>query len=65
MDIEAETTRIQEHIGKGNYHAGINLAISAMNACRREANQPGVDYFLNMIKDIVGTMTEEFGSKHE
>jgi hypothetical protein len=63
MDIEAETTRIQEHIVKGNYHAGINLAISAMNACRREADQTGVDYFLNMIKDIVATMTEEFGSK--
>lgn len=63
MDVEAETARIQEHIGKGNYHAGINLAISAMNACRREHDQTGVDYFLKMINDIVATMAEEFGSK--
>ena len=63
MKIEEETVRIQEHIDKGNYHAGINLAISAMNACRREENQKGVDYFLDLIKGIVETMTKEFGSK--
>ena len=62
MDIEAETTNIQSHIDKGNYHAGINLAISAMNECRRDKNQPGVDYFLDMIKGIANTMAEEFGS---
>lgn len=63
MELEAETAQIQEHVDKGNYHAGINLAISAMNACRREENQEGVDYFLAMMNDIVNTMTEEFGSK--
>lgn len=63
MDIESETENIQEHVDKGNYHAGLNLTISAMNACRREENQEGVDYFLAMMKDIVNTMTEEFGSK--
>ena len=63
MDIEEETTNIKTHIDKGNYHAGINLAISAMNACRREENQEGVDYFLVMMNGIVNTMTEEFGSK--
>lgn len=63
MDIEAETTRIQEHIDKGNYHAGINLAISAMNECRRSEDQSGVNYFLDIIKGIADTMAEEFGSK--
>ncbi len=63
MDREAETTRINEHVDKGNYHAGINLAISAMNACRREEQQDGVDYFLAMIQSIVDTMKGEFGSK--
>ncbi len=62
MDIEAETTNIQQHIDKGNYHAGINLAISAMNECRREENQPGVDYFLELIRAIADRMAEEFGS---
>lgn len=63
MEIEAETTQIQQHIDKGNYHAGINLAISAMNACRREEDQQGVDYFLDMIQGIVEKMKGEFGSK--
>lgn len=63
MDIQSETTRIQEFVNKGNYHAGINLAISAMNACRHEADQAGVDHFLGLIKDIAETMAEEYGSK--
>jgi hypothetical protein len=63
MDIQSETTRIQEFINKGNYHAGINLAISAMNACRHEEDQAGVDHFLELIKDIVDTMAREFGGK--
>lgn len=62
MDIEAEKQIIQKHIDKGNYHAGINLAISAMNDCRRNKDQAGVDTFIAFIKGIVNTMDEEFGS---
>jgi hypothetical protein len=63
MNIEAEITNIQSHIDKGNYHAGINLAISAMNACRREQDQTGVDTFIALIKSIVDTIDNEFGSR--
>jgi hypothetical protein len=63
MDIKAEKKDIQTHIDKGNYHAAINLAISAMNECRRTKDQAGVDEFLDFIRGIVDTMTEEFGSK--
>ena len=63
MDIKAEKANIQKHIDKGNYHAGINLAISAMNECRRNEDQTGVDAFLDFIKGIVETMANEFGSK--
>lgn len=28
MNIEVETGNIKSHIERGNYHAGINLAIS-------------------------------------
>jgi len=62
MDIEAETEIIQQHIDKGNYHAAINLAISAMNECRRDQDQSGIDYFINMIKSIASTIGDEFGS---
>ncbi len=63
MDIEEETARIQLFIDRGNYHAAMNLSISALNACRREGDQAGVDYFLDKIRAIADTMAAEFGSK--
>ena len=62
MDNASEIENIQSHIDKGNYHAGINLAISALNTCRKINDQAGVDVFLGVIKGIVDTMTDEFGS---
>ena len=62
MDIESETKFIQNFVDKGNYHAAINTAISAMNACRKENNQAGIDHFIDVIRGIVNTMAEEFGS---
>jgi hypothetical protein len=62
MDIESETRRIQTFIDRGNYHAAMNLSISAMNDCRRNDDQAGVDYFLEIIKRIVDTMSAQFGS---
>lgn len=59
---EQETKNILAFVDKGNYHAAINTAISSMNACRKESNQLGVDHFISVIKNIVDTMAEEFGS---
>ena len=63
MDIESEKDKINIHVGKGNYHAAINLAISAVNECRRNNDQSGVDKFLDVIQGIVNIMTGEFGSR--
>ena len=63
MDIDAEKVNINTHVIKGNYHAAINLAISALNECRRNNNQLGVDTFLDIIKDIVQIMSDKFGSR--
>lgn len=63
MDIESEKDKINIHVGKGNYHAAINLAISAVNECRRINDQKGVDNFLGVIQNIVTIMTDAFGSK--
>jgi len=63
MDIESEVLRINDFVAKGNYHAAINIAISAVNECRRNSDQAGVDKFLKVIKDIVKKMTSEFGSQ--
>ena len=65
MDIESETKFIQDFIDKGNYHAGINTAISAMNACRKINDKAGIDHFIEVMKGIIDTMAEEFGSKRE
>jgi hypothetical protein len=63
MDIKAEKESIQKHLDKGNYHAAINLAISAMNECRRNHDQAGVDEFIDFIRGIVDQLADEFGSK--
>ncbi len=63
MDIESEKDKINSHVGKGNYHAAINLAISAVNECRRNNDQSGVDTFLELIQDIVNIMTDAFASR--
>lgn len=65
MDIESETVRIQGFVEKANYHAAINIAISALNECRRKNDQSGVDHFLQVIKGIVEIMAEEFGTKEK
>ncbi len=62
MDIESETKTIQEFVVKGNYHAAMNIAISALNECRRDSDQAGIDHFLEVIEGIANTMVEEFGS---
>lgn len=62
MDIESEKNSISAFVDKGNYHAAMNIAISALNECRRNNDQAGSDEFLKVIKDIANTMTEAFGS---
>ena len=63
MDIELEIDRIQGFVDKGNYHAAINIAISALNECRRNDDQAGVDKFIDIIKGIAQMLAKEFGSQ--
>lgn len=63
MDIKSETNRIESFMERGNYHAAVNLAISALNECRRTDNQDCVDIFLRLINKISITMTREYGSQ--
>lgn len=63
MDIQSELDRIDSFVERGNYHAAMNLAISALNECRRQEDQLGVDTLLRLIHDIAMTMTSEFGSR--
>jgi hypothetical protein len=63
MDIKSEKESINTHLDKGNYHAAINLAISAMNECRRNKDQAGVDEFIDFIRSIVDKLDQAFGSK--
>ena len=63
MDIEAHTNQIQNFVQSGNYHAALNIALSALNECRREGNQAGVDRFLGIMEGITKTLAREFGSQ--
>ena len=62
MDIELEAKEIQRFVQEGNYHAAYNIALSGLNACRKNNDQAGIDQFINIIKDIVDSLTAEFGS---
>ena len=63
MDIELEAKEIQRFVQEGNYHAAYNIALSGLNACRKNNDQAGIDQFINIIKDIVDSLTAEFGSQ--
>ena len=63
MNIESEAEQIQAFVDRGNYHAAYNIALSAMNACRRDDNQAGIDRFIEIIRGIVDALADEFGSQ--
>ena len=63
MNIEEETKTILEFVDKGNFHAAMNIAISALNDRRRNDDQKGTDHFLEVIRSIAETMRQTFGSR--
>ena len=63
FNIESEVERIVDFVQQGNYHAAYNIALSGLNACRREGDQAGVDRFLEVIHGIVDSLEAEFGSR--
>lgn len=63
MTADLETTHmVEDFIKRGNYHAAFNIALSALNACRRNNDQPGVDHYIGIIQTLVKTLSDEFGS---
>jgi hypothetical protein len=63
MDIEEEAKNIRGFVDKGNYHAAYNIALSGLNACRRNNDQAGVDRFIDIIRAVIDALVAEFGSK--
>ena len=62
MDLDAEIQRVQDFIDGGNYHAAYNIALSALNECRRNSDQLGVDRMIECIRNLVDSLASEFGS---
>jgi hypothetical protein len=65
MDIDAETQRVEGFVSAGNYHAAYNIALSALNACRRNNDQQGVDRMLGCIQKVVDALSQEFAGAAE
>ena len=63
MNIELESERIDSFVQKGNYHAAYNIALSGLNACRKEDDQSGIDAFIGIIRGVVDALDTEFGSQ--
>ncbi len=62
MNFAAEAERVREFVSIGNYHAACNIALSALNACRRDGDRAGVDACIALIREIVDSLAAEFGS---
>ena len=60
LDIEDEAERVREFVRRGNYHAAYNVALSALNACRREADGDGVDFCIGLIREVVDSLAAEY-----
>jgi hypothetical protein len=65
MDIEAEAEKVQDFVDKGNYHAAYNIALSGLNACRRNNDQAGTDRFIDIIRAVVDALATEFGGQSD
>ncbi len=63
MNIEAEAERIRQFVDRGNYHAAYNIALSGLNECRRNQDQTGIDRFIEIIRGVVDSLDQEFGSQ--
>ena len=63
MDVDAQAKVVQGFVDKGNYHAAYNIALSGLNACRRNNDQAGIDQFIDIIKTVVDALATEFGSQ--
>ena len=63
VNIESESKKIQSFVDKGNYHAAYNIALSGLNACRRNNDQAGSDRFIDIIRGVVESLAAEFGSQ--
>ena len=62
MGIKSEIERIQGFVDTGNYHAAINITLSAINECRRNNDHVGIDKFIVIIRGIIDTLAGELGS---
>jgi hypothetical protein len=62
MENKSYQEEVQGFVERGNYHAAINVALSGLNACKREHDQAGVDQCLGVIKWVIQQLAQEFGS---
>ena len=63
MNFEAYKNEVQDFANRGNYHAAINIALSGLNACRREQDQNGIDQCLAVIEGVIRQLGQEYGGK--
>ena len=63
MNFESYQEEVEAFVNRGNYHAAINVALSGLNACRKENDQKGADQCLAVIEGVIQQLVQEFGSK--
>jgi len=63
MNFESYKDEVGDFVNRGNYHAAINVALSGLNACRKEHDQHCVDQCLGVIESVIQQLVQDFGSK--
>jgi len=63
MNIDSYKNEVQDFADCGNYHAALNIALSGLNACKRQHDQAGVDQCLGVIEGVIQQIVHEFGSE--
>ncbi|MGB5278365.1 MAG: hypothetical protein WBO16_07385 [Gammaproteobacteria bacterium] len=63
MNIDSYKNEVQDFADRGNYHAALNIALSGLNACKRQHDQAGVDQCLGVIEGVIQQIVHEFGSE--
>ena len=62
MNIEAYREKVRGFAARGNYHAALNVALSALHECRRSNDQGAVDQCIGIIREVVDTLAGVYGS---
>lgn len=59
MEHEALEAQVAGFVAEGKFHPALNVALSGLNACRREGDVDGVERCLSLIRSTVDALERD------